>query len=191
MFTINVDNCLFLSLFPLLFLVSPSLLWSFLCVHVSRLHPFTRSIIDFISLHLVVECGIHGLVQHLSCHLNNIAALKQWLASFQHLRAILFFLDTEVFVLCGRSVFCQGARFLSWRRRRGYFPWRCPHGRRSPGQSLGRRGRRKGRWRRDTRRESERRSNEEQTLNRSSWMSWIWSDPRMQTIEPCDEYAHY
>ena len=92
-------------------------------------------------------------------------------------------------VTCGRSVFCQGARLLGWRRRRGYLPWRCPHGRRSPGQSTGKIGKRRGRWRRDTRRESERRSNEEQTLNRSSWMAWILGDARMQTLDPCNKYA--
>ena len=42
-------------------------------------------------LHLVVECGIHGLLEYHSAKLNNIAVLKQRLASF--------LLDTEVFVL--------------------------------------------------------------------------------------------
>ena len=91
---------------------------------------------------------------------------------------------------CGRSVFCQRARLLSWRRRRVWLPWRCPHGRRGSGQSTGRSGKRRARWRRDTRRESERRNNEEQTLNRSSWMAWIWSDARMQTLEPWLVLSH-
>ena len=75
-----------------------------LCTHtslwVSRwiCTPIAISIIDFFSLHLVVECGIHGLVEHQSCNLNNIAVLKQRLPSFQYLR-ILFFLDTDVFVM--------------------------------------------------------------------------------------------
>ena len=72
MFMINVDNCLFLLLFPL----SPSLLRSFLCENVSGLQPVTRSITDF-SLHLVVECGIHGLVEHQSGTLRNLTVLKQ------------------------------------------------------------------------------------------------------------------
>ena len=93
-------------------------------------------------------------------------------------------------ITCGRSVFCQGARLLGWRRRRGYLTWRCPHGRRGSGLSTGRSGRRRARGRRDTRRESERRSNEEQTLNRSSWMARIRGDARTQTLQPCNVIAH-
>ena len=92
---------------------------------------------------------------------------------------------------CGRSVFCQGARLLGWRRRKGYLPWRCPHGRRSSGQSTGWSVKRRSKWRRDTRRKTKRGSNEEQTLNRSSRMAWTWGDARMQTLEPCSEYAHH
>ena len=33
--------------------------------------------------------------------------------------------------------------------------------------------------------QSEEASNEEQTLNRSSWMVWRWNDARMETLEPC------
>ena len=45
-YTINADNCLFLSLF------------SSLCLHqVSGLQPFTRSIIGFVRLHLVASVG--------------------------------------------------------------------------------------------------------------------------------------
>ena len=84
MFTINVGNCLFL--FLLLSLVSPSLqprrhihhrLTSGLPSSMSGLQPLTGSIIDFVSFHLAVECGIHGLVECQCCNVNNIAVLKQ------------------------------------------------------------------------------------------------------------------
>ena len=88
-------------------------------------------------------------------------------------------------ITCGRSVFHQRARLLSWRRHKDKLHWRCPHGRRSSGQSTGRSGKRRTRWKRDTRRESERSNNEEQALNRSSWMAWMWCDARMRTLEPC------
>ena len=109
MFTINIDNCLVLLLFLLLFLVSPSLqprrhihhrLTSGLPCSISGLQPFTRSIIDFVSLHLVVEGGIHGLCrtpvlqfeqQHCSTESND------WPLS--NICASLFLLDTEIFVL--------------------------------------------------------------------------------------------
>ena len=67
-------------------------------MYVPKLQPITRSIIDLVSLNLVVECGIHGPVEYQSRNLNNIAVLKQLLASFQYLRNF-FPLDTEVFVL--------------------------------------------------------------------------------------------
>ena len=90
MFTINTDICLLLFLVSVAVseIASPSLhrisvYLSRVSVHISRplcaseLQPFTRSITSFVSLHLVVECGIHGLVEYESRYLNNIAVLKQ------------------------------------------------------------------------------------------------------------------
>ena len=83
-----------------------------------------------------------------------------------------------------------GAILLVRRRRRKCFPWRCPHGRRSPGQSAGRVWKRRGKRRRETRRKTERGSNKEQTINRSPWMTRRWNDARIQTLEPCSVDAH-
>ena len=49
---------------------------------------------------------------------------------------------------------------------------------------------RRGKRRRETRRKTERGSNKEHTIKRSSWMTWRWNDARIQTREPCNEYAH-
>ena len=81
MFTINTDNFLSLFLFPCWCL---RVCIGSLCI--PKLQPFTRSITSFVSLHFVVECGIHCFAENQSCNLNNIAVLKQRLASFQHLR---------------------------------------------------------------------------------------------------------
>ena len=78
MFTINTDNCLFL------FLISVSVSVS-VCVHTESA-DLTPDPSSARRLHLVVECGIHGLVKYQSCNLNNIAVLRQRLAAFQHLR---------------------------------------------------------------------------------------------------------
>ena len=112
MFTINTDNCLLL----FLFLVSPSLQprrhihhrpTSGLPCPISGLHIYNRSIIDFVSLHLVVECRIHGPVEHQSCKLNNIAVLKQRLASFQYMCAIIAENNTSCLVEFSARVFYQ------------------------------------------------------------------------------------
>ena len=52
--------------------------------------PVTKCTTGSFSIHLVLECGIHGLVEHQSCNLNTIAELMQRLASFQHLRNSCF-----------------------------------------------------------------------------------------------------
>ena len=49
--------------------------------------------------------------------------------------------------------------------------------------------RRRGRRQRETRRKTERR-HKQQTINRSPWMAWIWSDARRQTLEPMHCDAH-
>ena len=87
-------------------------------------------------------------------------------------------------------VYRQGAILLIGRRRSGCFPWRCPHGRRSAGQSAGRVWKKRGKRRRETRRKTGRGSNKERTIKRSSWMTWRWNDASIQTLEPCNEYTH-
>ena len=75
MFTINADNCF--------------------CAIGSRsvcsnrfLKPLTRSIIGFIALQLVLECGIHGVNRIPFLQTCNVVVVqKQRLASFQHLRS--------------------------------------------------------------------------------------------------------
>ena len=71
----------------------------------------------------------------------------------------------------GRSEFCQRARPLDWRRRSGYLPWRCPHGRRGSGESTGSSGKRRGKQRETHGKEQgEKQRSKEQTLYRSPWM---------------------
>ena len=77
-------------------------------------------------------------------------------------------------VLCGRSVLCQRARLLNWRRRRVCLPGRCPHGRWGSGQSTGTSEKRRARFRRDTRKRTKRGTEKQQTVNRSPWMVWGW-----------------
>ena len=82
MFMINIDNCLFQFLCSCLQVCSLGVTFIISSQEVFvRLYrgcnPATESIMDFISLHLVVECGIHGLIEYQSCKLNNIAVLKQ------------------------------------------------------------------------------------------------------------------
>ena len=76
MFAIN-DNCLFLFLSLLLCLRVCSLGARSIIGSHRVCNNVTRFLIDFISLHLEVECGIHDLVEHQSYNLNNIAVLKQ------------------------------------------------------------------------------------------------------------------
>ena len=81
------------------------------------------------------------------------------------------------------------------RRRSRCFPWRCPHGRRSAGQSAGRVWNRKGRRQKGTRRKTER-GHKQQTINRSPWMALRWYECALADtcalarLEPCSEYAH-
>ena len=98
-------------------------------------------------------------------------------------------------ITCGRSAFCQGARLLGWRRRRGYLPWRCWHWRWNAGQSTGRVWKGRGKRRRETG-EGKTRRERQRTLKHTSWMTWRWNEARIQTrwvarLEPCTEYAQY
>ena len=77
------------------------------------------------------------------------------------------------FCHCGRMEDRQGAILLIGRRRCRCFPWRCPHGRKSAGQSAGRVWKRRGKRRWETRRKTEW-GHKQQTINRSPWMAWRW-----------------
>ena len=60
MFTINTDNC------PVSVSVSELVFPSPLCNHTESA-DLTPDPLSTIRLHLVVECGIHGLVEYQSC----------------------------------------------------------------------------------------------------------------------------
>ena len=95
---------------------------------------------------------------------------------------------------CGRSVFCQKARLLGWRRRREWLPWRCPHGR-SSGQSTGRREKSKvkGRHTERVRTKKQRRTNAQPLIMDGMRMGWrahadtwaMWCDSHNQTRAMC------
>ena len=97
----------------------------------------------------------------------------------------------EFGLISGMSVYRHVATLLICRSRSGYFP----RGDDMEGGGVQVREqvqveRDEVKQRRETLRKTERRSNKEQTIKRSSWMTWKWNDARIQTLEPCSEHAH-
>ena len=88
-------------------------------------------------------------------------------------------------ILCGREWILPESKTPQLAETQGMIALALSTWKKGSRQSTSRSWKRRAKCRRDTRRESERRNNEEQTLNCSSWMAWIWGDARMQTLEPC------
>ena len=113
MFTINVDDCLCLcSCFPVITLCSYRFRPHWFC------SPITRSFISFITLHLAVECGIHGQknTNPANARMKNVVWITEGTSlvrcAVQHLRSLS---ESE-------------KRFVQHRRHRSHqFPRRLPH----------------------------------------------------------------